>query len=82
MKTSEEEHRRLLSEYGQEKTAAAYRELSEWKQNNKRSKWKLSDYLSIRRWVIRALDEREKESRTVRKGYGVVTPGGEYDGIF
>ena len=59
--TSDEEHQKLVELYGEEMTAKAYEVLSLWKQDTPKSKWKKSDYRSIRRWTIDAVKEKRKK---------------------
>lgn len=60
--TSEEEHQKLVSQYGEGKTQAFYKRLSDWKKDTPKSKWKKSDYRSILRWVVQAeLDAEMKK---------------------
>lgn len=59
VKTTEEEHAKLVKELGVQKTEACYQCLSEWKEATPKHKWKKGDYLSIRRWVINSVDEKQ-----------------------
>lgn len=67
VQTTQEEHERLISHYGEEKTNQAYKYLSEWKAITPRHKWKKGDNLSIRRWVIDALKEKELKQARLQK---------------
>jgi len=60
--TSDDEHRKLAEEYGEELRDQAYQVLSDWKQDTQRSKWKKSDYRSIRRWVIDSINEKKTKN--------------------
>ena len=60
--TTQEEHDKMVTEFGADRTAKAYVLFSEWKQNTPKSKWKKSDYLSMRKWVFNAVDERDKKA--------------------
>lgn len=63
--TTEEEHKKLCAEKGETIVELAYQELSDWKKNTARSKWKKEDYLSIRKWVFAAIEEKDvKKSLT------------------
>lgn len=62
VKTTDEEHRKLVEEFGEQKTQACYQRLNEWKLDTPRSKWKKSDYRSILRWVVNAVDEQSKRN--------------------
>lgn len=64
VKTTEEEHQKLIAKFGLEKTQACYQRLSEWKQDTPKGKWKKSDYRSILRWVGEAIGEDEKKKRS------------------
>jgi hypothetical protein len=59
--TSEKDHKKLVEQHGEEKTALLYQELSDWKANSKKSKWRPNDYLTILKWVVEALKEKEKK---------------------
>lgn len=62
--TTAEEHEKLVNEYTQEKVSKFYKMLSEWKQDVPKKRWRKSDYLSIKRWVICAYKEtQEKEKK-------------------
>jgi hypothetical protein len=66
--TSDEEHRKLIEEFGAEKTQKMYQALSDWKQITPKYRWKKGDYASVLRWGVDALKEKEekpqgKESR-------------------
>jgi len=61
VKTTEEEHAKLVAKFGLEKTERCYQRISEWKEDTPKTKWKKSDYRSILRWVADA--EREAELR-------------------
>jgi len=65
--TTPSEHSKLIHEFGEEKTREAYVFLSEWKLDTPKSKWKKSDYRSVRRWVIEALKERELKQAALDK---------------
>lgn len=56
---SDDEHQKLIEKHGEEKTTELYRILSEWKQDTPKSKWKKSDYRSILRWVVYAVQEKQ-----------------------
>lgn len=62
VKTTEEEHAKLVAQFGLEKTERCYQRLSEWKEDTSRSKWKKSDYRSILRWVAEAIDEEDRKA--------------------
>lgn len=57
--TTDEEHERLCKEFGTPKVERFYKELSDWKLNTPKSKWKLNDNLTIRKWVIEAVREKD-----------------------
>ena len=65
VETSEEDHQKLLKQFGDEAVKELYTFLSEWKQDTPRSKWKKDDYRSILRWVVNAVAERKFKSPTV-----------------
>lgn len=58
VKTSKEEHCKLIEKYGQSITDEAYKHLSEWKDDVPKTRWRKSDYLAILRWVIQALEKK------------------------
>lgn len=60
--TSDDEHKRLADEYGERLREQAYQVLSEWKEDTPRSKWKKSDYRSIKRWVMKSIQENRKKN--------------------
>ena len=74
--TTEEEHEKLVKEFGKDNTNMAYTVLSEWKQDKPKARWRKNDYLSILRWVMDSLKDKKKtikietkgESKTVWKG--------------
>lgn len=59
---SDEEHEKLVKEFGLDKLKMAYLRLSEWKDDTPKSKWKKNDHLAIKRWVIRAVEEDLKKA--------------------
>lgn len=63
VKTTAEEHEKLLKAHGEEKTRRLYQRLSDWKKDTPKSRWKKNDYRSILRWVVAAEDDAEKRSR-------------------
>lgn len=65
---TDKEHAELVKKYGETKTADAYLRLSKWKQNTSKSKWKISDFLTIQNWVMDALDEDARKEK--KKGIG------------
>lgn len=67
--TSNDEHRKLAEEYGEELRDQAYQVLSEWKEDTPKRKWKKSDYRSIRRWVIDSIKEKQAKRTGSAKGY-------------
>jgi len=62
--SSDDEHRKLAEEYGEELRDQAYQVLSDWKEDTPKSKWKKSDYRSIRRWVIDSIKEKKPSHRS------------------
>lgn len=69
VKTSDKEHEELVARYGEEFVKACYQKLSDWKLDTPRAKWKKSDYRSILRWVVSAVQESNK-------GKSPAAPGG------
>ena len=65
--TTDEEHEKLVTKYGKEKTEAYYQHLSEWKEATPKSKWKKGDYRSILRWVVDAYEEQKKRKSKVEE---------------
>ena len=60
--TTDEEHARLAGPpYDEHMREKAYQVLSDWKEDTQKSKWKKSDYRSIRRWVFDAVKEKEQK---------------------
>ena len=55
--TTQDEHEKLQSSHGEEKTQTLYERLSLWKNDTPKSKWKKSDYLAITRWVVDAVND-------------------------
>jgi len=60
IKVSNAEHKKLIADYGEQKTLSAYQYLSDYK-IEKGYKTK-SDYRTIRRWVIEAVGKRTQTS--------------------
>ena len=56
--TTDEEHQKLADEKSASARDTAYQVLSEWKEDTPRSKWKKSDFRSVKRWVFTAVDEK------------------------
>jgi hypothetical protein len=56
--TTDEEHQKLAEERSEAVRDTAYQVLSEWKEDTPRSKWKKSDFRSVKRWVFKAVDEQ------------------------
>ena len=77
VKTTDDEHQKLVTEYGEDEVEQMYDVLQEWKEDTPRSKWKKSDYRSIRRWVVDALKEKAKRGET-RKETGRVEDNRAY----
>jgi len=63
VKTSDEEHEKIIKKFGIERTNKCYEKLSLWKEDTPKSKWKKSDYRSILRWVIDAVVEDEQKEK-------------------
>ncbi len=61
--TNEREHIELCHVYGRENIEACYSILNEWKLDTPKAKWKKSDYSAIIRWVVKALNERNSNSK-------------------
>lgn len=87
--TTDEEHEKLVKEYGEKKIQNSYERLSEWKLDTPRSKWKKSDYRSIRRWVVAAVEEASgrppKMNPYQKDRRNTNNPPGQdelYDGLF
>lgn len=57
--TTDVEHEQLLSDHGQEKTDWCYKQLSDWKQDKPKNRWRKNDYLSILRWCVDAYEEKK-----------------------
>ena len=68
IKTTDEEHTKLMNEIGEEMLEACYDRLQEWKEDTPRTKWKRSDYRSIKRWVINAIQEDKQRQAKAQKG--------------
>jgi len=64
--TTDEEHQKLLEEYGEDKTKILYQKLNDWKEDTPRAKWKKNDSRTILRWVINAV--REDEIKNKKEG--------------
>ena len=77
VQTTDDEHQKLVTEYGEDEVEQMYDVLQEWKEDTPRSKWKKSDYRSIRRWVVDALKEKAKRGET-RKETGRVEDNRAY----
>ena len=60
--TSADEHSKLISKLGEEKTQACYDILNDWKMDTPKRHWKKNDFRSIIRWVVDAIEEKEKKS--------------------
>ena len=60
----EKDHKKLVEEFGEEKAKAFYKELSDWKNDKPKTRWRKDDYASIRRWVIAATSETEKRFKS------------------
>jgi phage replication O-like protein O len=56
--TTQEEHEKLLQDFGEQRVQEAYKHLSEWKEDVPKTRWRKSDYLAIRRWVMDALKKK------------------------
>src|SRR5690606_384166 len=67
IKTTDEEHHKLMNEIGEELLEACYDRLQEWKEDTPRTKWKRSDYRSIKRWVINAIQEDKQREAKAQK---------------
>ncbi len=62
VRTSEAEHQKLIAEYGEDKTAQLYENLSLWKQTQPEKDLKKlinGDYARIKRWGMKSLKEAE-----------------------
>jgi hypothetical protein len=59
--TTEEEHKKLVDKFGEEKTRIFYKILSDWKEDTPKLRWKKNDYRSILRWVVNKFEEEEKK---------------------
>ncbi len=69
--TTDLDHEKLVKEYGIDFVNKCYEHFSIWKIQTPKSKWKKGDYLSIRKWVVDAVQEKEQKSKTHSK----VVPG-------
>jgi predicted transcriptional regulator len=68
IKTTEDEHNKLVAEHGEEQTKLFYLELSEWKEINKDKARRLkSDYRAITKWVIHAVKERQIKAEELKQ---------------
>lgn len=66
--TTDFEHQKLIDQLGIEVTNQCYKKLSEWKEDTPQSKWKVSDYRSILRWVLESLkEEKVRQSKPSTK---------------
>lgn len=65
--TTEEEHKKLLDQYGLEKVTAFYEILHFWKVDTPKHKWKKCDYRTILRWVVAADAERKLKNPALDK---------------
>lgn len=63
--TTEEEHKKLETDYGKAIRDESYSVLSDWKLDTPKSKWKKDDNRSIRRWVIDAIQEKSSKSKNI-----------------
>ncbi len=63
--TTPKEHDSLVQEFGESVVKDFYQHLSEWKQDTPRSKWKLNDSRSIRRWVVKAFQDNKFKSQKI-----------------
>jgi hypothetical protein len=62
--TTEKDHEKLVAKFGAECIEAAYKILSEWKEDTPKSKWKKNDSRSLERWAIDAAKERKFKKAT------------------
>lgn len=67
VRTTEAEHKKLISGYGEEMTQKAYIYLDEWKEDTPKHKWKKNDYRSILRWVIDVLRDKDLKTKDAPK---------------
>lgn len=62
--TTSEEHQKLIDKVGIEFLGDCYAELSNWKIQTPKSKWKKCDYLSILKWVIDAVNDKKAKTNS------------------
>lgn len=67
--TTQREHERLVSEFGEERVQKAYLVLSVWKKDTPRSKWKKCDNRSLRRWALDAAQDANDDGVVPRHTY-------------
>jgi len=58
-----EEHEKLLGKFGEVMVKRYYDELSAWKKDKPKSKWRKNDYMSILRWVVDCIKERDLKKK-------------------
>lgn len=80
--TTEEEHKLLADKESEGLRDAAYVELSLWKQNAKKSKWRPNDYLTILKWCFDAV--KEKKLKKSKRSFECTTDDQReaYDNLF
>lgn len=66
VETTDEEHKRLVEEFGEGMTKRFYSRLSEWKIEAKQTNRKGDDNRKIRKWVIAAVIRDDKNEKVVK----------------